>query len=398
MSIDYVPIPLWVWIAAALPWLVLGMTAFNVMAWPRGRRDGRMPGRVSVLIPARDEAERIEACVRGALANAPDEVIVYDDGSADATAEIVARIAAEDARVRLLRGGPLPAGWVGKPHACHHLANAAAGDVLVYMDADTMAEPECLARMGSLFARMRADVVTAGTRQVTGTFAERLIIPLLHLTYLAWLPLPLVWRSRDPRFLVANGQLLAVRRAAYDAAGGWSAVRAEVVDDMAFCRRVKETGGRVVFADGHRMARCRMYRGGGEVVRGFSKNLYEGVGGKPLALMGFALVYAVMFVLPYALFWTGILVLSEDISAPEWADHIAGIGLLGIAANVLLRLLLAIRFRQPLEGVILHPLAVLGLMGIAVNSARWSGRGEIRWRGRTYAGRAARVAEGPRSD
>lgn len=385
--------PLWMWIIAILPWIVLAMAAFNVIAWPRGRRDGRMPGRVSVLIPARDEAARIEACVRGALANAPDEVIVYNDGSADATAQIVARLAEEDGRVRLMHGGPLPAGWVGKPHACHHLADAATGDLLVYMDADTVAEPECLARMGSLFDRMRADVVTAGTRQVTGTLAERLIIPLLHLTYLAWLPLPLVWRSRDPRFLVANGQLLAVRRAAYDAAGGWSAVRAEVVDDMAFCRRVKESGGRVVFADGHRMARCRMYRGGGEVVRGFSKNLYEGVGGRPVGLMGFALVHAVMFLLPYAAVGLGFVQLSWGIPLDEHTGVYLFVGgVLGVAANVLLRLLLAIRFRQPWEGVLLHPLAVLGLMGIAINSARWSGRGEIRWRGRTYGARGARVA------
>ncbi|MBB4639552.1 glycosyltransferase [Longimicrobium terrae] len=386
-------VPLWMWIIAILPWIVLAMAAFNVVAWPRGRRDGRMPGRVSVLIPARDEAERIEACVRGALANAPDEVIVYDDGSTDGTAAIVARLAEEDGRVRLMSGGPLPAGWVGKPHACHHLANAATGDVLVYMDADTVAEPECLARMGSLFDRMRADVVTAGTRQVTGTFAERLIIPLLHLTYLAWLPLPLVWRSRDPRFLVANGQLLAVRRAAYAAAGGWSAVRAEVVDDMAFCRRVKESGGRVVFADGHRMARCRMYRDGGEVVRGFSKNLYEGVGGRPVGLVGFALVHAAMFLLPYVAMVAGLVMVARAVPHVDHRGvHLVLTGALGVAANVMLRLLLAIRFRQPWESVLLHPFAVLGLIGIAINSARWSGRGEIRWRGRTYGARAARVA------
>lgn len=368
----------------ALPALgVLGIVLLNVVAWPRGRGDGRIAGRVSVLVPARDEAAGIERCVRAALGGTrpPDEVLVYDDGSTDGTGDIVRRLAAEDGRVRLLEGVPLPAGWVGKPHACWRLAEAAGGNVLVFVDADTTLEPEGLARIGSLLDGMRADVVTAGTRQVVGSFAERLVVPLLHLTYLAWLPLPLVWRSRDPRFLVANGQLLAVRRAAYRAAGGWEAVRAEVVDDMAFCRRVKESGGRVVFADGHRMARCRMYEGAAQVVRGFSKNLYEGVGGRPAGLLGVIAAHVLVFLLPYAGLGAALL------GAPALLVP----SLIGVAANLAIRAVLALRFGQPPEGVLLHPLAVLALLGIALNSFRWSRRGRILWRGRAYPARAART-------
>lgn len=365
---------------AAPPLFVLTLVLFNLAVWPRGRADGRIAGRVSVLIPARDEAETIERCVR-ACTPPPDEIIVYDDDSSDGTAGIVAHLAAEDGRVRLVRGVPLPPGWVGKPHACHRLAEAASGDVLVFLDADTEASPECLARIGSIFADFRADAVTAATRQVTGTWAERWIIPLLHLTYVAWLPLPLVWRSRDPRFLVANGQLLAIRRAALDAAGGWSSVRAEVVDDMALCRRVKETGGRVVFADGHLMARCRMYRGAGEVWRGFSKNLAEGVGGTGAGVLGVIALYGIVFVAPYVGLAAALLG-ARALLAPSLA---------GVAANVLIRIALALRLRQPMEGIVLHPLALLGAMGIAVNSFRWRRRGDIRWRGRRYASREARL-------
>ncbi len=367
---------------AAPPLLVLATVASNLAVWPRGRRTGRIPGRVSVLIPARDEAANIERCVRAALGGSqtPDEVLVYDDASTDGTGRIVARIAAEDARVRLLPGPALPAGWVGKPHACHHLARAATGDMLVFADADVTLSPTGLARLGSVFERYDADLVTAGLRQRTGTFAERLVIPLLHLTYLAWLPLPLVWRLRDPRFLVANGQLLAVRRAAYEAAGGWAAVRAELVDDMAFCRRVKQTGGRVVFTDGFRMASVRMYPNARALWDGFSKNLYEGVGGRPAALLAVGVLHAGVFIAPYTvlgLAWAGVRVPRRP-------------AVVGVAANTALRALLAIRFCQPLEGILLHPVGVLALLAIGANSFRWSRRGTIRWRGRSYAGREGR--------
>ena len=369
---------------AAPALVVLAITGFNVWVWPRGRPDERINGRVSVLIPARDEVHSIERCVRAALAGTqlPDEVLIYDDASADGTDRVLRQLAAENARVRVLGGKPLPAGWIGKVHACHRLAEHATGDVLVFADADTALLPTGLARMGSVIADYRADVVSAGLRQEMRTWAERLVIPLLHLTYLAWLPLPLVWRSRDPRFLVANGQILAVRRDAYRRAGGWAGVHGEVVDDMAFCRAVKRSGGRVVFADGWQMASCRMYRGARELWQGFSKNLYEGIGGRPGALVGVVALYAWTFVAPY-LALVGALVFA-------WPSLLQA-ALVGVAANLALRMLLAIRFRQPPEGVLLHPFAVLGLLGIALNSFRWSLRGVIRWRGRSYPRRAART-------
>jgi chlorobactene glucosyltransferase len=375
------------WLLVAPPLVMLAVVLLNLACWPRGRAEGRFPGRVSVLIPARDEEANLERCVSGLLGGttAPDEVIVYDDGSTDATPQILARLAAADARVRVLRGGELPPGWVGKPYACHRLAEAATGDVMVFLDADVALMPTGLARLASLLADYRADVVTVGPRQLTGSFAERLVIPLLHLSWLAWLPLPLIWRTRDPRLLVANGQLLAVWRPAYRTLGGWAGVRSEVVDDMAFCRRAKAAGQRVVFADGHRMAVCRMYRGGREMWEGFSKNLYEGIGARPLGLAVVAALHAWVFLLPYAALLAALLGVGTLLLP----------GAVGMGANLLARAALALRFRQPAEGIVLHPLAVLVLLAIALNSFRWARRGAIRWRGRVYAARQARTPPEP---
>lgn len=357
--------------------LCLSLVAVNALTWTRGRRLApRRSRRVSVLIPARNEEANLEACVRHALASEPGplEVLVYDDESSDRTPALLSRLSREDARVRALPSRPLPPGWVGKPHACQRLGEAARGDLLLFLDADVRLRERGLGRLLGLVEAARADVVTAAPRQETGSFAERLVVPLLHVTYMCWLPLALIPRTRDPRVLVANGQVLALTRAAWRRLHGFETIKSAIVDDMALGRRAKERGLTVLFADGHEIARCRMYRSGREVWEGFSKNLYLGLGARPARLALVAALYGAAFVLPYV-----ALALAPLVPALLWP------AVVGVAANVALRGVLVVRQRHPVEGIFLQPLAVLGLLVIAFNSFRWTRAQKVRWRGRTYA-------------
>jgi chlorobactene glucosyltransferase len=356
----------------------LGLTVVNLSSWPTGQ-PGRSETSVSVLVPARNEAARIEACLRSIAASDQPllEIVVYDDQSSDDTAAIVERLRGEIANLRLLRGVPLPAGWVGKPHACERLAEAARGEVLVFVDADVEVTSSGIGRLMSLLDR--AEVVTAAPEQRMESFVERLVMPLLVASYTSWLPLRLVIDSRDERLVAANGQLVALSRRDLDDLGGFAAVAHEIVDDVAFCRLAKREGKRVIFADGSRMARCRMYASASALWRGFSKNVYEGLG-SPVALAVAVLAHLSAFVVPYA-----------ALVASLWFSSLLWPALLGVGANVSLRALLARRFRHPLEGLLLHPVAVLALVAISLNSLRWSLTGRLEWAGRRYAARRRRL-------
>ena len=360
----------WIWAPALLP---LGFGLLNAVSWrvPRPASKGRR--RISALIPARNEEATLRRCVEALLAEDVDEVIVCDDHSTDGTAQVLEALCA-DTRVKGIKGRPLPSGWVGKPHACAQLGEAATGDILLFVDADTVLLPGGISRI--LGGLADADLLSVFPRQQTETLGEKLILPMLHLTYVSWFPLALVRRSRNPKFVAANGQVLAVTRAAYARTGGFFSVVQEVVDDMAMVRHAKTSGEKVDFIDGTEIASCRMYSSGAEAWAGFSKNLFEGIGGSFPLLMAVVAIYLACFVLPWvALAW------------------FPAAGAVGVLANVLLRVLISVKFRQSWTAILLHPVSIALFVGIALNSWRWSSLGQIRWRDRVYVSRAAR---GPR--
>ena len=203
--------------SAAALCVIAALAILNTLTFPRLRPDtDTAPAqRVSVLIPARNEAAVIGDTVRALLnqSHLNLELIVLDDGSTDGTAEI-ARAAAEgdDARLRILTGQPLPDGWFGKNWACAQLAEAAASDVLLFTDADVQWSAEGVAAALALLERSGAGLLSVWPTQKTVTWGERLVVPLMAFVILGYLPWPLVGRTRFAVFAAANGQCLLFRR------------------------------------------------------------------------------------------------------------------------------------------------------------------------------------------
>ncbi|MFY0406432.1 glycosyltransferase [Solicola sp. PLA-1-18] len=326
---------------------------------------------VSVLLPVRDEERDVGACLRSVLAAAdrcgsPVEVLVLDDGSRDATVEVVLEAAGDDSRVRLLDGAVLPHRWLGKPWACHQLASAAATDstVLVFVDADVVLEPHALAATVGLLRDADLDLVSPYPRQLTGSWAERLVQPLLQWSWASTLPLHLAERSSRPSLGAANGQLMAVDRGTYERAGGHAAVRGEVLDDLALLRAVKAVGGHGVVVDGTDVATCRMYRGAGELRAGYGKSLWAAFG-SPGGAVAVTTGLLVTFVVP-----------------PVAALAGSRVGLAGYGAAVASRALVARRTRSPVADALAHPASVLALAALTADSWRGRRTGSLTWKGR----------------
>ncbi|WP_432522912.1 glycosyltransferase [Kineococcus sp. SYSU DK006] len=325
-------------------------------------------GRVSVLVPVRDEEGRVGTCLTSLLDQLalPDhEVLVYDDASTDRTADVVEAVAAADPRVRLLRGDGPPAGWLGKAHACQRLAEAATGEVLVFVDADVVLAPHAVAAGVDLLRGTGLDLLCPYPRQLALTWSERLVQPLLQWSWLTTLPLRRAEVSARPSLAAANGQFLLVDAAAYHRAGGHAAVRTEVLDDIALLRAVKAAGGRGGVADGTALATCRMYEDWPALREGYAKSLWSAFGSGPGAVAvgaGLALTY----LLPPLAALTG-----------------SPVGAAGYLAAVVGRYAAAERTGgRSLPDAFAHPASVALLLGLLADSRRRHARGGLAWKGR----------------
>lgn len=331
---------------------------------------------VSVLIPARDEAAGIGDCIRAALQSQDVqlEVVVLDDHSSDATAEIVRSIATADPRVRLLTGQTLPAGWNGKQFACYQLAQAAKYNRLVFIDADVQLRSDAVRRLLVYQNTHAAALLSAFPHQLTLTWLEKWLIPLMHFILLGFLPIARMRQSRQRAYAAGCGQLFVTRRADYQQAGTHAAIRGSRHDGLKLPAAYREAGLSTDVVDGTPLAACRMYRSAGEVLRGLLKNASEGIA-SPRLIVPFTSILLGGALLPWLALVTAVMLGDPPAVA---------VAVVALVAAHLPRALAARQFQQSWQGVLFHTPAValfIALQWIALFN-RLSGR-SVAWRGRS---------------
>ncbi len=344
---------------------------------------------VSVLVPARDEEEDIERCVRSLLKQdyEPLEILVLDDHSHDGTGAIVQRLidelpAGQEGRLRLLRGQPLPVGWIGKNYACYQLAQQAQGEYLIFTDADTVHAPGVVRATISYMMHFPIQLLTILPEHMMESMGERLMLPLLQFTVLTYLPIALVYKRHEASLSIGNGQFLCFHRPAYEAIGGHAAVKDCVLEDVRLARSIKKAGYRMMLVDGQGMVQCRMYHTFHEVWEGFSKNLFTLYNSSLLFAGGALLFNLVLFVFPAFILLASVVVrLPSSLCLSAAVIYLFTVCLRGVVTLRLVRRQRALMLLLCL----LDPLSRLLEGAILFNSIRWRYRktGTV-WKGRYY--------------
>lgn len=350
---------------------------------------GPSPPLVTAILPARNEEENIAECL--ATLRAQDypalEIVVADDRSTDRTAAIAREIAARDPRVRLAQVAELPPGWTGKTHAIHRTVPLANGAWLWFVDADTRHDPQSLSVMMEYARIHQAALVSLLPEQLCETFWERVVQPIAGVTLMQSFP---TGRIHDPRssLAFANGQFILVERSAHAAAGGHEAVRDRFVEDVALAGRVKALGKPVRLAFCRGLVYCRMYATLGQLVRGWSRILYDALdrdGGRLLVKLLDPIVFCQSGHLALA---TAIGLLAWNPSNPFARTLLA----MALAHHVFMYLV----FRQvhaisspKAGGAAWFPLGNLIVVVILARALASRFTGRVSWRGDVYRPRPA---------
>jgi cellulose synthase/poly-beta-1,6-N-acetylglucosamine synthase-like glycosyltransferase len=321
---------------------------------------------VSVLIPVRNEALRLPGTLPAVLAEGAGEVILIDDGSDDDTVAVARRlISAHDilGSARVVEGSTRPAGWAGKTWAAQQLGALASGDILVYLDADTVLAPGALSAAREEMRRQGADVFSVIPRQITGSLGEHLVLPCIDDVVLSWLPFDLL-KLPIPSAATAWGGFLMFTASGLRELDGFAGVRSERVEDVALARLARRRGIRLGLAFGGDLVAVRMYEGFEALVAGLGRGLVPAArGSRPAVLAAWALSFAA-----YTLPWIAA---TRD---RRW--------LLPAFLGVLQRVLVEAnsRRRRWWQAVLVPAIPIAS--GVVVAQAM---RRTHRWRGRTYS-------------
>lgn len=340
-------------------------------AAPRTEFSDGVAGKVSLCIPMRDEAENVQGCLASVVNAASQlddwELIVLDDQSNDNTKNLLTRFAAAhpDQPLNIIDGTELPAGWLGKPWACAQLAERSTGDILVFLDADVRLERHALAAAVTQLRDTNLDLVSPYPRQIAVTWAERLIQPLLQWTFLTTLPLRVAERGIFASMVAANGQFLVVDKPAYGRAGGHTAIRDQVLDDVELLRAIVKAGGCGVVTNGTTLATCRMYHNARQLRDGYGKSLWTAFG-PPAAAASVAATLALAYIVPACAALAG-----SRVGAAGYAAAVAGRVVVARASG-----------QRIMPDAFMHPLSVAGLIALLADSHRRHHKRTLSWRGR----------------
>ena len=345
---------------------ILLISLINFLTIRNPKKSAQINESISVVVPLRNEAANVVELIDSLRTQknlAQVEFLLLDDNSEDETLALLQQHTSGLSNFHILTGSTLPQGWIGKTWALQQLFERASGQIIVSVDADVRLVPDAINRAVTLLKNTQLDFLSPYPKQLSFSWSERLIQPLLQWSWMSTVILRIAEKSSIFSMVVANGQFFVVRRAALAQVGGYESVRNKVLDDVELARALVEEGSHGCVANGAEIASTRMYSSWKEIQAGYGKSLHAAFG----SVFGSAL--AITF-----LFLTGIAPLFAAITGST-------IGWYAYAAVTLTRVMSSIKTSKNPMDALLHPISSALLMYLIIYS--WLMRGQVQWKGRT---------------
>ena len=330
--------------------------------------------KISILVPARNEANNIRRCVLSLLQQNYDnyEVIVIDDNSTDNTLEILQEIQQQHPNLQIISGQPLKSGWFGKAYAMQQLLQHATGEYCLFVDSDTEHKQNMLAFSSSNILQSKADLMSGYTQYTMRNLGEKFILPSIYLMLAMVFPFFLIRSTKTPRNSFSVGMYMMYKTTSLRKLGGFEAVRNDIDEDIMITRHFKKNGLRTHFIDAKSVVVAYMYDSFAAAYQGISKNLYPAADKNLLEAGLIVLLISVLFLLPIALFVESLL-----IGIPHW------LLLLPIAGATIMWSMVMHNRKHPIYYGFTYWLLMLALLAITLTSTKKIAFGKgVLWKGR----------------
>ena len=292
--------------------IVTGLTNFLWLKNIPSEKNNINSKLVSILIPARNEADVIESTIKSITNQSYQnyELIILDDNSSDATKSIIQKHAKSNHKIEQINGSPLPSGWLGKNWACHQLSEKAKGEYILFMDADTNIDKFILQDSIIAIQKGKIDLLTLVPGRDTKLIADHAMKKIISWFIVCWLPMKLAINLNAPFLSATFGQFMLFKKSSFTQIGGFIAIKDNPVDDFQLGRNIKKNLFKWMLYDAAFRITTRTYNTNKDLISGYSKNIFPAVG---YSISIFLIIFLILLsfllgsTIPIALYFLGLL-------------------------------------------------------------------------------------------
>ena len=343
-------------------------------------------GLVSVLVPASNEESRIGECLNALTQESCNnlEILILDDESTDSTAQIIESHIKSDPRMRIINGTELPDGWIGKHWACEQLFRESKGDIILFMDADTILSKGTISASIYEFTQNNADLLTIMPRRIANCITEKLVLPFIDWIVFSWMPMKSAKKKRSPYLSATFGQFMLFKRESYELIGRHAGIRNNPLDDFSLGRISNKLGLNWVLLEGATCIKTLGYAGNIDAFKGISRSVFP-------ALNYHLSIFVVLSITLLGLAYLPLITLINDTVFSDGNNKFTLMSTMSLSMIASSWIIACRKFKHSIFTVLFYPLSITLIITLGLHSIVTYLFRATDWKKRTIKGRRIRL-------